>query len=109
MALPLIEAMWLGKPVIATAYGGNLEFMNNDNSILLNYKFEKIGQNNLGYNPDWEWAVPDEEELYNAMIKLVKDREFAKELGEKARAFVMEKFSIQNFSNELLSFFEREK
>ncbi|AEE15424.1 glycosyl transferase group 1 [Thermodesulfobium narugense DSM 14796] len=108
MALPLIEAMWLGKPVIATAYGGNLEFMNKDNSILLSYKFEKIGQNNSGYNPDWEWALPDEDELYSAMIKLAKDRDFARELGERARAFVMEKFSVQNFSKEMLNFFERE-
>jgi glycosyltransferase involved in cell wall biosynthesis len=109
MALPLIEAMWLGKPVIATGYGGNLEFMNKDNSILLNYEFEKIGENNSGYNPDWEWALPDEEDLYKSMLKLAKDRQFAQELGKRARLSIKEKYSVENFSSALYNLFEREK
>ncbi|MGC8483573.1 MAG: glycosyltransferase family 4 protein, partial [Thermodesulfobium sp.] len=109
MALPLIEAMWLGKPVIATGYGGNLEFMNKDNSILLDYKFERIGENNSGYNSDWEWALPDEEDLYKSMLKLASDRQFAQELGKRARLSVKEKYSVENFSSALYDLFEREK
>ncbi len=33
--MPLAEAMALGKPVVATAYGGNIEFMNEANSYLV--------------------------------------------------------------------------
>ena len=31
----MAEAMLAGKPVIATGYSGNLEFMNDDNSFLV--------------------------------------------------------------------------
>ncbi len=33
--LPLAEAMAAGKPVVATGYGGNTEFMNDENSYLV--------------------------------------------------------------------------
>ena len=33
----MAHPMYLGKPVIATNYSGNLEFMNRDNSLLLDY------------------------------------------------------------------------
>ena len=32
------EAMWLGKPVIATGYSGNLDFMTPTNSLLVDYR-----------------------------------------------------------------------
>ena len=34
----LAEAMWLGKPVIATGYSGNLDYMNPDNSYLVDHR-----------------------------------------------------------------------
>ncbi len=39
----MAEAMALGKPVIATAYGGNLDFMTDENSYLVPYKFVPVG------------------------------------------------------------------
>jgi glycosyltransferase involved in cell wall biosynthesis len=35
--LGMFEAMVMGKPVIGTAYGGNLEFMRNTHSLLVDY------------------------------------------------------------------------
>ena len=40
--LGLAEAMKLGIPTIATAYSGNLDFMNSDNSYLVDFNFEPI-------------------------------------------------------------------
>ena len=36
--LGLAESMFLGKPVIGTAYSGNLEFMDETNSLLVDYR-----------------------------------------------------------------------
>jgi glycosyltransferase involved in cell wall biosynthesis len=38
----MLEAMFLSKPVIATNYGGNTDFMNHDNSLLLKYKMTEV-------------------------------------------------------------------
>ena len=35
LGLHLAEAMWLGTPTIATRYSGNLDFMDDDNSLLV--------------------------------------------------------------------------
>jgi glycosyltransferase involved in cell wall biosynthesis len=36
--LGMAEAMLMGKPVIATGYSGNLDLMNRDNSLLVDYE-----------------------------------------------------------------------
>jgi glycosyltransferase involved in cell wall biosynthesis len=36
--LTMAEAMYFSKPVIATGYSGNLEFMNEENSFLVSQK-----------------------------------------------------------------------
>jgi hypothetical protein len=55
----LAEAMWLGKPVIATGYSGNLDFMSTDNSFLVDHHLVPIGPGNEPYPADGEWAEPD--------------------------------------------------
>ena len=39
--LTMAEAMAVGKPVIATAYSGNVDFMNRDNSLLVDYELTR--------------------------------------------------------------------
>ena len=42
LGLTLAEAMMLGKPTIATAYSGNLDFMDENNSLLVGYDLIEI-------------------------------------------------------------------
>ena len=42
LGLGLAESMLLGKPAIATGYSGNLEFMNRDNSCLVDYRLVPV-------------------------------------------------------------------
>ncbi len=44
----MAESMWAGKPVIATGYSGNLDFMNADNSYLVDHRLVPIGP---GHDP----------------------------------------------------------
>jgi len=53
------EAMYLGKPVVATGYSGNLEFMTGDNSYLVDYAMKRIEVDHPPYPPGGEWAEPD--------------------------------------------------
>lgn len=55
----MAEAMSRGKPVIATGYSGNLEFMDDDNSFLVPFAMRPIGPGNDPYPADCPWADPD--------------------------------------------------
>ena len=41
--------MYFGKPVIATGYSGNLDFMDDENSYLVDYELVPIGEGAAPY------------------------------------------------------------
>jgi SAM-dependent methyltransferase len=51
--------MWLGRPVLATGYSGNLDYMNAANSYLVDHRLVPIGPGADPYPPDGVWAEPD--------------------------------------------------
>jgi glycosyltransferase involved in cell wall biosynthesis len=57
--LSLADAMALGKPVIATAYGGNTEFMTQANSYLIPWERTLVGPGCEHYPESAHWAEPD--------------------------------------------------
>jgi hypothetical protein len=55
----MAEAMLLGKPVIATRYGGNLDFMSDRDSWLVDCEMTPIRSGQAPYPAEGEWAAPD--------------------------------------------------
>jgi glycosyltransferase involved in cell wall biosynthesis len=97
--IPHAEAMSYGKPTVATAYGGNLEFMTADNSLLVEYQETPVtGMIFPNYNATMTWASPNIMDLRRKMRWCFENQEKAKEIGERARAEVTEKFSQQNIA-----------
>lgn len=88
--LTMAESMALGRPVIATAYSGNLDFMNEDNSLLVPCTMVEVGPNAGPYPATTRWADPDVDVAAAYMRRLVDDPAFARDLGERARASVAE-------------------
>lgn len=82
--LPPAEAMWLGKPVIATNYSGNTDFMNESNSLLIPYRLVKIGADQGPYDKDASWAEPDLEAAATAMRRISADRQLYETIGRAA-------------------------
>lgn len=80
----LAEAMWLGKPVIATGYSGNLDFMTAENSYLVDYGLVPIGSGNDPYPPDGVWAEPDVEHAARLMRQVFEHRDEAHTRGALA-------------------------
>lgn len=68
----MAEAMLHGKPVIATGYSGNLEFMNPSNSYLVEWSFSTTPQGTSCYPEGLTWAEPDTRHAA-AWIRLVLD------------------------------------
>lgn len=86
--LGLAECMAMGKPVIATAWSGNLEFMDPDNSMLVDYRLTEVRDGEYPHEPGDMWAEADVHNAAAAMRKLQQDSAFALELGRRAEQSV---------------------
>jgi hypothetical protein len=80
----MAEAMYCGKPVIATGYSGNLEFMTQDNALLVDHRLVPIGADAAPYPPEGEWAEPDVEHASTLMRMVFEDRQLANDLSRRA-------------------------
>jgi glycosyltransferase involved in cell wall biosynthesis len=88
--LTLAEAMTCGKPVIATGYSGNLDFMSDEDSFLVPYRLTTIERASGPYKVGFHWADPDLDYAADAMRQVERQRESAARIGLKARAKVRE-------------------
>jgi glycosyltransferase involved in cell wall biosynthesis len=86
LGLTLAEAMAWGKPVIATGYSGNLQFMNPSNSILVPWTPTKVPDGCEPYPPGALWAEPDIDAAAVAMRRVVDEPRWAEALGRQAAA-----------------------
>ena len=93
LGLTLAEAMSAGKPVIATNYSGNLDFMNSENSILVPWRRTDVGSGAEGYSPTATWAEPDLNACASAMHELWSNSSLARDLGLRAQASLESEFS----------------
>jgi 2-polyprenyl-3-methyl-5-hydroxy-6-metoxy-1,4-benzoquinol methylase/glycosyltransferase involved in cell wall biosynthesis len=83
--LTMAEAMSLGKPVIATGYSGNMEYMTAANSYLVKYELIPIATPHGPYHTG-EWADPDLDHAASLMRFVFENPGAAKEVGNRARA-----------------------
>jgi len=75
--LTMAEAMLLGKPVIATGYSGNLDFMTEENSFLVPYEMGEVPPDCDPYPAGTPWAEPDVDEAARLMRLVVDEPDLA--------------------------------
>lgn len=95
LGLTMAEAMALGKPVVATAYSGNMDFMNEDTARLVPWTLVEVGKGAEAYPANAKWAEPDVEAAARMMRELQCDPVAGRSLGERARNHVLGEFSVQ--------------
>jgi len=94
LGLGMAQAMSAGKPVIATGYSGNLEFMSDENSLLVSHKLVELDQNHgpfgkpHAYDKGSIWAEPDIEDAARKMRWVFEHRTEAAALGLRGQADV---------------------
>lgn len=93
LGLTMAEAMLLGKPVIATAYSGNMDFMTAETALLVPWEYVAVGEGAEGYPVDAMWAEPDLTIASSMMRKVFQDREFGLALGDRAKHDLQTRFS----------------
>jgi glycosyltransferase involved in cell wall biosynthesis len=95
LGLTMAEAMALGKPVIATAYSGNLDFMTEENSYPVRHGMTTVGPGAEPYQPDWEWAEPDLDHAAELMLQVYEHQDEAAARGARAREDVLRDLSVE--------------
>jgi len=96
LGLGMAECMALGKPVIATGYSGNLEFMTPDNSCLVNYTLVPVKPGEyIDYEAGWMWADADIDDAAHHMRHFFEDEFFRSRISERARNDMAKRFSHQ--------------
>ena len=83
----LLEAMAVGKPVVATDVGGNREFVLHRNTGLL-------------------VPVREVDALVEAVIGLIRDEAAAKSMGQRAQESVVTQFSVESMVDQYESLYE---
>ena len=88
--LALTEAIAAGKPVVATAYGGNVEFMPPECSYLVRYGMTRVGGGCEHYPPQARWAEPDIDHAAAQLRAVFDDRERSSRRARDAQRHVLE-------------------
>jgi glycosyltransferase involved in cell wall biosynthesis len=89
------------KPVIATGYSGNLEFMPDDYPLLVDYKLVHVGSDAYPYNPDSMWAEPEIDAASELMRRTFNEQAWSRQVAHQFGAGLLNSFSLQQCAIEL--------
>ncbi len=94
------QAMALGKPVIATAWSGNLDFMNRNNSALVSYSLIPVQDPEGAFKSgEQKWADANVEEAAEWLRRLAGDADLRANLGAAAAKDVAAQLSPKHFAS----------
>ena len=93
--LTITDAMALGKPVIATGWSGNTDFMNVSNSFPVSHELVEIQKSVGPYQAGQTWAEPSVEHAAQCMRAAYDDRDAAQARGRAAQRDIETHYSEQ--------------
>jgi len=103
MGLTIAEAMYAEKPVIATAFGGNTDFMDINNSFPVKYKLVELEKDYGAYKKGNTWAHPDVDHSASLMKYVFENREKAKLIAKKGADFIKTNMNYKAAGKEILT------
>jgi glycosyltransferase involved in cell wall biosynthesis len=93
--LTLAEAMFYGKPTIATGFSGNLDFMTTENSLLVDYQPIQLVRDISWFGKGTVWAEPNLEQVSDYMRQVFENPDLAQSIGAKAAQKIRSQLSPQ--------------
>lgn len=94
------EAMLCGKPVIATGWSGNMEFMDGESAALVGYRFVPVRDARHVYDvPGAMWAEPDVHEAVSQLRRLADDAAQRAALGARGRSAVNARLGVGHLAD----------
>lgn len=88
------ESMFLGKPVVATGWSGNMDFMSARNSCPVDFRLVELDRDIGPYPKGQQWAEPDVDHAAAFLRRLVDEPGYAERLGREAKATMNTGFSF---------------
>ena len=91
-----LEGMYFGKPVIATNWSGNIDFMDHDNSCLVDYDLIPVENSAGPYkidHTDQIWAEAKVEHAAQYMKRLYEDKEYREKIEKNAYSSIRTKYT----------------
>lgn len=99
---PYMEAMALGMPTIGTRWSGNLAFMNDENSYLVDVDgMEPSDLMGFKQFVGHLWARPSIASTRAQMRRVLLDRDEARARGARARLDIVERFSRETVAGQI--------
>ena len=74
LGLTMAEAMLMGKPVIATNFSGNVDFMDDTTASSCPHELVKLGRPIPPYDAELQWAQPSEEHASQLMRRVYENQ-----------------------------------
>ena len=95
LGLTMAEAMLMGKPVIATNFSGNVDFMDDQNSLLVPYELVTLEQAIPPYEAGLQWAEPSTQGAARLMRRVFENQAWARKVGAQGKASAEANLSLQ--------------
>jgi len=92
--LPYAEAMACGLPTIGTNWSANVDFMNHDNSYLIDVEKIVPAIARCPLYAGFNWALPDIKHMQRLMRHVYENQDEAQGKGTIASKHIMENFSL---------------
>lgn len=100
--LVMAEAMYLGIPVIATNWSANTDFMNEENSCPVDFKFIDVGYHYYKSKPGQRWADPSEEHAAQYMKRLINDKVYYSRIAQSGKDTMQTLFSEKQCAQKMI-------
>lgn len=89
----LAEMMLLGRPVVATAHSGNMDFTRHDTAALVPCHLTPIKSGEYPFGTGQLWAEPDVTAAARSMVRLKQEPEWTKMLSQAGRATIAAQYA----------------
>lgn len=106
LGLGMLEAMSLGVPVVATGYGGNMEFMSETTSFPVPFEM-RTWTPDCGFSKEMgEWAEPDVAAASRILRSVFENRSESGKRASAGLAFIRDFYSLENFEKDVRAFLD---
>ncbi|MEW6736328.1 MAG: glycosyltransferase family 1 protein [Acidobacteriota bacterium] len=98
------DAARFAKPIIITAYGGQLDYLPPDLAFLVNYRLLPVVDElrKRSYSGDQHWAEPDLDQATKLMRAVYDNREAAEARGRELQKFILNRFDEKSILDKFI-------